>query len=55
LFLGVGLINLGWLGWVLFSRKSGVTRKSGVSSSSLPEKMNRLRITRDTGLRGKMN
>jgi hypothetical protein len=49
LFLGVGLINLGWLGWVLFSRKSGV------SSSFLPEKMNRLRITRDTGLRGKMN
>jgi hypothetical protein len=29
-------------------------RKSGVSSSFLPEKMNRQRITRDTGLRGKM-
>ena len=29
--------------------------KSGVSSSFLPEEMNRHRITRDTGLREKMN
>ena len=45
--------------FIILGKKSGVSssfweKKSGVSSSFLPEKMNRQRITRDTGLRGKM-